>query len=208
MGEAQGLKGILLHHGDGHAVRVDGRDGLEELLGGPRRQSCRRLVEEEHRRLDHQRHGHGQDLALPARERARGLPPLLGEHGKAGEDRVHPGPAVCGIEIPAHLEVLANAHAREDILLLRHQGQAEGGDGARRPAADGLTAKPHRPLVRHENARDDLEQGGFARAVRADDADDLTGVEGEVHALEDHVGGAVAGHDSFRGQEAHWRSPM
>src|SRR4029453_8278346 len=43
MGEAQGLEGILLHHGDGHAVRVDGREGLEELLGGPRRQSCRRL---------------------------------------------------------------------------------------------------------------------------------------------------------------------
>src|SRR5215813_14665364 len=48
VGETERLARVLLHHGDGHAVRVYGRDRLEELGGGARGETGRRLVEEEH----------------------------------------------------------------------------------------------------------------------------------------------------------------
>ena len=40
-------------------------------FGGDRREAGGRLVQQQHARLDHQRHRHGQDLALAAGERAR-----------------------------------------------------------------------------------------------------------------------------------------
>src|SRR5215472_6205387 len=214
VGETERLARVLLHHGYGHAVRVNGRDRLEELGGGARGETSRRLVEEEHGRLHHEGHGHGEDLALAAGERARRLPPLLGEHGEAREDRLDPRPAPRGIEEASHLEVLAHRHAGEDVLLLRHEGEAEGGDDTRWPPADGLAPEPHRALVWDEQPRDDLEERRLARAVGADDADDFARLESEINALEDLVGDAVAGDHTLhreerrRSQDAHWRSPM
>src|SRR5215469_4774459 len=214
MSEPERLARVLLHHGDGHPLRVDGGDGLEELPGGARGEAGRRLVEEQHGRLHHEGHGHGQHLALAAGERARGLSPLLGEDGETREDPLDPRPALARLEESAHLEVLAHRHARKDVLLLRHEGEAEGGDGAWRSPPDGFPAQPHRAVVRGEQARDHLEERRFARAVGTDHADDLARLEGEIHALEDFVGGAVARDHALhheerrRGQEAHWRSPM
>src|SRR5215467_14580755 len=134
--------------------------------------------------------------------------------GKRAKIPLDPRPALARLEESAHLEVLAHRHARKDVLLLRHEGEAEGGDGARRSPPDGLPAQPHRAVVWGEQARDHLEERRFARAVGTDDADDLARLEGEIHALEDFVGGAVARDHALhheerrRGQEAHWRSPM
>ncbi len=72
MRDGQGLARVLLDHGDGHPVAVDGDDVLEQPLGRDGRQARRGLVEQQHLGLDHQRHRHGQDLPLAARQRACG----------------------------------------------------------------------------------------------------------------------------------------
>jgi hypothetical protein len=66
----------------------------------------------------------------------------------------------------------------------------------------------HAAAMRAQHAGDHLEQRGLAGAVGADDADDLAALDGQVHALQDLVGRAVAGHDGLDGQEPHRRRPM
>jgi hypothetical protein len=193
----------LLHHGDGHAIGVDGLDGLEEALRRLGRQPRRRLVEQQQRRIHHQRHGHGEDLALPARERARGVAALLAEGGEALEDRVDLPAGAGGIHVAADLEVLAHRHRGEDVLLLRHEGHAQRGDLPRRPALDRAIAQAHGAAVGRQDPRDHLEQRGLAGAVRADDAHDLAPLDGEAHALQHLVGGAVAGDDAFAREQRH-----
>ena len=60
---------VLLDHHDRGAGVVDQLDPVEYLVLEQRRQAGRGFVEQQHRRLDHQRPSHREHLALAARER-------------------------------------------------------------------------------------------------------------------------------------------
>src|SRR6266542_7100038 len=47
-----------------------------------------------------------------------------------------------------------------------------------------LAEEPHRPILRLEETQHHAKQGGLARAVRPDDAEEVTRLDGEVDAVE------------------------
>jgi hypothetical protein len=174
---------------------------VEEPLRGERRQAGRRLVEQQQARVDHQRHRHREHLPLAAGERARLHAPALGEHREACKRLLDAPRASLRIDEAAHLEVLAHAHRRKDVLLLRHVRDAEPADLARRVPRDRLAVEHDRAAARREQAGDRLHERRLACAIRAEDRDDLARPDAQVDALQDLVRGAVAGNDAVDGEE-------
>jgi len=59
-----------------------------------------------------------------------------------------------------------------------------GADAVGRPAGDVASGEADAPRVGAERARDQVEEGGFPRAVGAQDPDELTLVDGEADAAD------------------------
>src|SRR5262245_8883699 len=76
--DGQSFIGILLDDGDGDPSLVDFDNGIEQPLGGERGQAGGRHIEEQQGRFHHQCHGHGEHLALAARQRPRRVALLAG----------------------------------------------------------------------------------------------------------------------------------
>src|SRR5712671_5032402 len=121
---------------------------------------------------------------------------LLPEHGKALEQGDDPALRATPIDIAADLEILGDAHGRKDVVLLRHEGDAQRADLACRPAIDARPRQRYRSHLQFEDAGDHLEEGGFSAAVRTDNGNDLAAIDHEVDAFEDLICGAVAGHQT------------
>jgi hypothetical protein len=78
------------------------------------------------------------------------------------------------------------------------EGEALGNVGdAGAGFARGLAKDFHRALLRGEEAEENLEEGGFAAAVRADDGGDGFLGNGEGDVFEDRFGGAVGEPEVF-----------
>src|SRR5262249_61346686 len=112
----------------------------EELLARARREAGGGLVQQQQHRLHHEGHGHGEYLSLPAGECARGVAALVVEDREALEDGLDPYARARGIDVAADLEVLADRHRREHVLLLGHKGHAQRRALARWPPLYGPVA--------------------------------------------------------------------
>src|SRR5207249_6425449 len=123
-------------------------------------------------------------------------PALVGQLGEAGEDRVDLRAAPARIHVAAHLEVLAHGHRREDVLLLRHEGDAERADLTRLAAVNRYAVEADTAVARDQEPGDDPQERRFAGAVRSDDRDDLAVFHDEVHRFQDLVGGRSEEHTS------------
>src|SRR5204863_630666 len=73
----------------------------------------------------------------------------------------------------AHLEVLAHRHVREDAPPLRAVRDAHLEHAARAGARDVLALEFDPAARRADDSRDRAQRRGLARAVRADEADEL-----------------------------------
>ncbi len=173
---------------------------LQHLFGGGGVQRGGVLVQQEELRGDEGRHQQGQRLTLAAGEQAhRLLHPvfeahvqqgqLLPEHflvlaGDAGED----GVGGCARPEVGQREVLLDGHVRRGAL----EGVLE--EVADDPAAlkfgregDVLPAQLDAALVGDEAAGDGIEQGGFARAVGADDGGEVPRFHLQADAVQRHL---------------------
>src|SRR5207302_10245433 len=127
----------LLDQEDGEAAVADRRQGLEDHVDEARRETERRLVQQQHLRIRDQRPGDRQLLLLPARERAGLAPP------EVPDDRAEVVDALeVRVEIAsgspsgkAETEVLVDGELTEDAAALGHERDAGAGD-VLRPAAD------------------------------------------------------------------------
>src|SRR5713226_8337355 len=72
---------VLLHEEDGHALAVEHADDLVDLSHHAGHEPFRRLVEEDHLRLEHHGARDGEHLLFAARQRAPCLVPSLAQHG-------------------------------------------------------------------------------------------------------------------------------
>ena len=102
--------------------------GLDEhLVLHHRRQSGARLVEQQHRRLHHQRPAHRDHLALAAGQRPG---PLVAPVAQRGEQRRSTKSKrrleVLGALVDAHLQVLLDGQRREHVVGLRHEADPLG----------------------------------------------------------------------------------
>ena len=91
---------------------------------------------------------------------------------------------ICRIaaEHPAEHDVLARRRAGKDAHELERPGDASAAYLEGSDADDLIALKDDRPGVRRQFSSDEVEDGGLARAVRADEAGDAAGgdIEGEV----------------------------
>src|SRR5881394_2089471 len=107
------------------------------------------------------------------------MPALVRQRGEADEDLVDPPPGGAGIDVAAHLEILADGQRRKHVVLLRHERDAQRTHLARGLALEGKPAREVSALgvafVPQEHnvfpsltVRENLEMGGYVdpRAAR------------------------------------------
>ncbi|CAI7638077.1 unnamed protein product, partial [Penicillium discolor] len=149
-----------------------------------------RLVHRDHLRVERQRLHDLDDLLLGHRQRAH--PGLRIDEGDAEIAQQLPGTHVHGPDVdepraprlPAEIDVLRDRALREQGELLEHRDDAGVHRLPRVHVAHFRAAVRDRPLVGRLHARDDLHEGGLARAVLADEAVHLPGPHVEVDALQ------------------------
>jgi hypothetical protein len=207
LGQLLGLVEVVGGEQDRGAVEVgEPVDELVELPARVRVEPGGRLVQEQQGRAADDAEGHVEAAALPARE---GLDPLPGLRGEAdhveqllGAPRLGVGPVVVG-EVRhdvAHLPLAVVAP------LLEHDAE---------PGAPGLVAAGrvdaehlHVAVGAAAEALEDLDGGGLAGAVGAEQGGDPAGFDLEVESGE-HRLGAVAhaqiGHDDRGPVATRWR---
>src|SRR2546422_959647 len=156
----------------------------------------RRLVEQDYLRPQRERRCHVEELlvplgqvpglhvTLPAQTEQLGdLERALSNRAVGGEGREEAA-AVPETRDHRRLERLEHREVRKDLDELEgpcdpQAGQAGGSDPAHVavPEGDGAGGGA-------ENAGEDVDERGLARPVRPDDRDELTGADGEAHAVE------------------------
>ena len=122
--DLQAAAGVLLDHDRRHAGLVDVGDADEGVVLPDGRQARRRLVEQQHGGVHHERARHRDHLPLAAGERAGALLEALAQ---LGEDARHELEAlVVGLRrlVEAHLQVLLDRERGEDVVVLRHEADA------------------------------------------------------------------------------------
>jgi hypothetical protein len=97
--------------------------------------------------------------------------------------------------IGAHEEVFLDAHAGEDLLALRHEGEAERRPLLRRHVVDHLAVEDDLALLHGDEADDGLQRRRLARAVAAEQGDEAAFRHLEADPVQD-AGAAVAGDDA------------
>jgi hypothetical protein len=173
------------HASLGAGLVVDLADAVEHQPLERGGQPCRRLVEEQQPRLDHEGHRYGEHLSLAAREGAGPGAPAGGQGREELDDGARPLPHRGRGRPGADGEVLPHAERRKDVGLLRHVAEPAGDNAPGAGAGDvGATQRdPARPRPHEPSQR--LEQGRLPRAVRPDDRDQLARVDAEREPAQD-----------------------
>src|SRR5437762_6129250 len=194
--DLEGLAGVLLHHQDAEAARVDLLDLLEQSpndLGGEAEGG---LVHQQEPRLRHQRSGDRQHLLLAARERPGHLRLSLPQLGEEREDLVELGgePRPVAPREGSHLKVLVHGERGEELAAFGNPGDAELMDAVRREPVDRPALELDRAGAGLQKPKDRLDGAALPGAVGAEDGPDLSlgdlkadaryGGVGTVHDLE------------------------
>src|SRR2546425_3252637 len=194
--DGEGHGRVLLDEQDRGALLVDVADDLEDRLHQDRCEPHRRLVEEHDLRPRHQRAPDREHLLLAARKRPALLVQAFLQAREEAEDALLV--LLDALHVVsrerAHLQVLADGHARKDAPALGRVRDAEPDDLVRRELREVLAAERQLPGAWPQHAGDRAKRGGLARAVAADERHDLALLDAEGHALE-RVDVAVVGVD-------------
>jgi len=145
--------------------------------------------------------GSPQEHRAGHRARLEGLPLAMRAVAveRGGEAALAHGP-----RRPAHPEsqVLLDGELREDAAPLGNERQPAARDLVHAQPPDLGAVVDDAPARRANQPGHRAQRGGLARAVGADEADQLAGLDGEVHAF--HGANAAVGNlQRFEGEEAH-----
>ena len=197
LGEGQRGLGVLLDQDERRAVlRPQAPDGRRQLLDDDRRQPLQRLVEEEQRRVGHERPRDREHLLLAPRQVVPPAAPALGEPREQRVDaRQIPTAGARG-----HGEVLLNAQRRKDLALLSDPPEpgprATMGRHPRQVAA----APPHHAASHVRVAHDREEERGLPHPVPSQHREAAPRRDLQRDPVERHRV-AVAGPDALEGQQ-------
>ena len=184
-----GLVNVVRHVDDGLARALPDRQQLLlHQLARLRIERGKRLVHQEHGRLDGQCAGDADPLPHPTRQLVRVLRLEAGEPGHVqlvsrATRALRRGDAHL---LEPELHVGLHRAPRKQRELLEDHG---GGGAARRQ----LAVEPDRALARRQQSRDEIQQRRLAAARRPEHRDELLGVDDEIDAVErtQGVAGAV-----------------
>src|SRR5437763_2989922 len=196
VGERERQVGVLLDEQDRRPA-LDLAQHVPDDLHDRRRQALERLVEEEGVHVAQERPRDREELELAAREGGAARAAQRVEGGKGGEDAREREAAVAAA---GDLEVLEDAEVRENPAALRDETDAEPRDGLGGPARELRTPIDDAPAARRHDARDRGERRGLARAVAAEERDELAREDVERHPVE-HVALPVEGVHALAAQQ-------
>jgi hypothetical protein len=111
-----------------------------------------------------------------------------------------PHAGAVSLDVCAHLEVLQHRHLGKHDAPLGHVGESPSEDEVGAQPRDVVLVEDHAPRARREESHDGLEGGRLARAVGADDADDLAAAHVERDVMQD-VDLAVPGGQMLRDED-------
>src|SRR5262249_40372762 len=145
-----------------------------------------------------QGHRDAEDALVPVRQALRRLLDLGGQPGEleyvtAALDLLarewptapqHLANAFLAMQVQSQKHVLQRRHLLEQRGELERPDQAALDDPVRSEPGDVLTVEPDRPGRRLEEPRQEVEAGGLARPVGADQPDDLALRDAEVEVLD------------------------
>ena len=192
----------LLLHQQNRCPRLGERPNVPgQKLGRPlgRQPGCG-LVEQEHFRPAHQRPPHCDHFPLTPGELGRSPTHERTQRRKQASDLVYPGTEFRPRHtVAADLQVLPHGERVEYVVVLRHIAEAKPRQAAGALVRDIGAAEHDLAGPDPEQPGDRLEQRALARAVGADDRDDLTGADLGAHPAHDG-GPAVAAHHVLQRQ--------
>src|SRR6266478_2173263 len=126
IGNFQGKLPILLDQDDGLPFLFQTFHGAADFSDDQRRQALRRLVEQKHPRISHQRAPDCQHLLLTARERACQLSMALAQAWKQFVDSFDaPWPGAGGFSLPGYNQIFSNRERRKDAAALRYEAYSQ-----------------------------------------------------------------------------------
>ena len=149
-------------------------------------QAQRGFVQHQQARARHQRAANGQHLALTARQRGRDLHAPLAQAREDVEHFLHALRLVALATAPARKaaqqQVVLDGHLAKQLALFRHQADALRHHGLHAGTGNVL-AFPADAALGGQQPHGGTQQRGFARAVGADDGDDLTFLHIQIHLV-------------------------
>ena len=183
LGEVHDHRHVVLDDQERQAALFVGRaQTIEQGLDQHRIDAGGRLVEQQHLRLVHQGHGEFEQLLLAEGEIPGMLAALIGEADKVEQ---FGGLRALRRRVPAEQaeegclaqgwrgeHVGLNGHAAIDARLLVGADQSFARNVLGEELGNLAAPEAHRAMVDGKGAGDGIEQGGLARAVRSDQADD------------------------------------
>ncbi len=161
------------------APRPQGLEVVEDRVAALRVDAHRRLVEQDELRVVQQARGQVQAPLHPAAERLDPVARAFGEadEGEAGGDGRLQGRSGQAVEGPEEPQVLARGQLVEEREVLGHE--ADGGFGRVGVAAQGLAVDADLTRIGGHDPRDHPHRRAFARAVGAEESDQLAGADRE-----------------------------
>jgi len=110
---------------------------------------------------------------------------------------------VAGLAAAGDADVIEDGEIAEQADILEGTGDALGGDFVRLAPDQFVIFEPDAAAGGPVNAGDEVEHGCFAGAIRADEAGDLAGLEGEVEVIDGAQAAEEVGYpaDVKQGQE-------
>ena len=200
---------VLLDQQDRRPLGAQAREQLEDLIDDDRREPERGLVEQEQRRPRHERPADREHLLLAARERAAVLAQPLAQDREEAQHVLVGGVEVGAIarDRTAEPQVVGHREPREHAPPLGRERDPAAHDRLGRELVDRLALEPHLPARDRHEADDRVQQARLARAVGAQQGDDLALLDVQRHVLHGHDG-AVADDEVVDGEDVHARRPQ
>src|SRR5436190_10007906 len=191
--------GALLHDHHGQRQLAADLDQLpHDVVDDHRRETQRQLIDEEQLGPADERAGDRQHLPFAARQEARRA---LTQIGEAREELINLGLAAALLGAAdarghGHEQILGHRQVGKHLLALRHQRDAELGIGVGLAVLDALLLESNGAfrdlgVVEAVEAGDGAQQGRFAGAIGAEDADDLSRRHSQRDALHRGYGALI-----------------
>lgn len=172
---------ILLHEQDRHAGFRQIENDAEDLVHDLRGKTKRRLVQHQELRLGHQRAPDRQHLLLSAGHAARHAVAAFPKNREKLEDlRTQRLEALAGTADMCGNEIFLDSQALKYLPSFGAMRQSKTHDLLRPGAGDIAPFEMDRSGGRACHARNGVQERGLAGTVRAEDDDDLAGVDLEI----------------------------
>src|ERR1700722_11053080 len=191
LGDQTGESEILFADEKAEPLALHFANSLDHLLDDAGRKALRRFVEQQKRRIAHQRARNGEHLLLPARHAHASASSQLTQVRKDGEEPLwRPCGSVRARGLPADLQIFLDRQIGEDATVLRYISKPTPHDLVSGALRNVLAIKHARAAAPSNEPQDGAERCRLTRAIAAEQRDRLA--RGDLQGnVEQHLRSAI-----------------